>query len=206
MLESLTKHGADWNQERWREDWRHWAEHTSAYLDGATRQTLENLRKGDSTPSGSHDLAGASRMAPLFAVFSGDALIQAARNQTEVTHGSTQVLDAAEFFVRATEAVRGGSGFRDAFEAASGQVPVEHGEPALSCPVDGAFPQTLNLALQYETNPVAGLMGNAMLGGDSAARGMLLGLLLGARHGADVFPGDWLANLEARDRILSALS
>ena len=49
------------------------------------------------------------------------------------------------------------------------------------------------------------LSANAMLGGDSAARGLMLGLLMGARHGADAFSAGWTDQLKAIGTINHAL-
>jgi ADP-ribosylglycohydrolase len=46
---------------------------------------------------------------------------------------------------------------------------------------------------------------NVMAGGDSAARGMLAGMMLAAHGGMAAIPGAWLKGLTNRDRILAAL-
>jgi ADP-ribosylglycohydrolase len=225
LLESLA--GADGSLINWPTDWRRWAEHVrderTSYFDGATRGTLENLTAGVAEPSDSHDLGGAARIVPLLA-FTRDAgqLVQLARAQTALTHGDPQVIDAAEFFARATLSVVGGAGFEEAFDeaashpydalpaidwvtlgrdAAAGDLAAQAGDLGLGCGVDGAFPITLAVAFRHEADPVEALSANAMLGGDSAARGMLLGLLMGARHGEAAFPVKWRKELRALEKI-----
>jgi ADP-ribosylglycohydrolase len=229
LLESLA--GAGGSLINWPADWQRWAERVrenkSSYFDGATRGTLENLTAGDAEPSDSHDLGGAARIAPLLA-FTRDVgqLVLQARAQTALTHGDPQVIDAAEFFARAALSVAGGAGFEEAFDeaashpydalpaidwvtlgrdAAAGDLAAEAGELGLGCSIEGAFPITLAVAFRYEADPVAALSANAMLGGDSAARGMLLGLLMGARHGVAAFPAEWssgLRSIETIERLL----
>jgi ADP-ribosylglycohydrolase len=88
---------------------------------------------------------------------------------------------------------------------ASGDL-VEHATAlGLGCDIAGAFPITLALAICHEDDPLEALSANAMLGGDSAARGLLLGLLMGARHGADAFPAGWTDQLKAIGTINHAL-
>lgn len=228
LLESLADHGGLLSA--WPADWRGWAERIreekSSYFDGATRGTLENLAAGRKQPSDSSDLAGAARIAPLFAVHGDIApLVAAARAQTALTHGDPRVIDAAEFFARATFAVGEGAEFAEAFEEAaffpysalpasdwlmvarhaSGDLTEHAAALGLGCDIAGAFPITLALALCHEGDPVAALSANAMLGGDSAARGLLLGLLMGARHGADAFPASWTDRLKARETMGRAL-
>jgi ADP-ribosylglycohydrolase len=220
LLESLADHGGA--LAAWPADWHAWAERIredkSSYFDGATRGTLENLAAGRGQPSDSSDLAGAARLAPLFAV-QGDIvpLVAAARAQTALTHGDPRVIDAAEFFARAAFAVGEGAAFAEAFEEsaffpyaalpasdwlmvarhAAGDLAEHATALGLGCDIAGAFPITLALALCHEDDPVEALSANAMLGGDSAARGLLLGLLMGARHGVDAFPAGWTSHLKA---------
>lgn len=228
LLESLADHGGP--LAAWPADWRAWAERIrddkSSYFDGATRGTLESLAAGRKQPSDSSDLAGAARIAPLFAAH-GDIvpLVAAARAQTALTHGDARVIDAAEFFARATFAIGEGAEIAEAFEESAffpySALPAsdwlmaarhassdltEHATAlGLGCGIEGAFPITLALALCHEDDPVAALSANAMLGGDSAARGLLLGLLMGARHGVEAFPAGWTDRLKAGEAIHRAL-
>jgi ADP-ribosylglycohydrolase len=220
LLRSIAEHG--WSIDHWRHDWTRWAKTTTAYIDGASKRTLENLEAGLEQPSESGDLAGAARIAPLFAILDGDKLIQAARAQTALTHGDPQVIDAAEFFSRATLAIQGGASFDEAFDdaashpydslsaidsladsrkAAEGELSKEAPRIGLACNISQAFPLALAVAIKFENDPVAALSTNALLGGDSAARGMPLGLLLGAKHGLSAFPSAWLDELKAGEEV-----
>lgn len=228
LLESLASHGGA--LDAWPADWRAWAERIqddrSSYLDGATRGTLENLAAGRKQPSDSSDLAGAARIAPLFAVHGDIApLVAAARTQTALTHGDPRVIDAAEFFARAAFAIGEGAELAEAFEEsaffpysalpasdwlmvarhAAGDLTEHSTALGLGCDIAGAFPITLALALCHQDDPVEALSANAMLGGDSAARGLLLGLLLGARHGVDAFPAAWANDMKEIGTIDRAL-
>ena len=226
LLRSLALHGDAWSVEVWRNDWLAWARTTKAYRDGATKETQGNLEGGVEEPSGSNDLAGASRMAPLLAGLRGEELVAAARAQTVLTHGDPQVVDAAEFFMRAVMAVGEGADFSEAFDRAAaapyealpavdwlaagraavdGDLNEKAGELGLTCHVPDAFPLTIALALRFEDSPTGGLGWNAMVGGDSAARGMVLGMLFGARHGLRAFPAAWLDGLKARREIAALL-
>jgi ADP-ribosylglycohydrolase len=46
---------------------------------------------------------------------------------------------------------------------------------------------------------------NAMAGGDSAGRGLIVGAVLGAYPGAGAVPDRWLFELKAYDRIVDLL-
>jgi len=233
LLHSLALHTSlgGWTVENWRADWqRFWQGDPNSYRDGATTRTLENLNAGLDTPSDSNDLAGASRIAPVVAAGLGGPLgwqVTRARAQTGLTHGDGAVVDSAEFFTRATVAVTEGASFDEAFEkaaaadyqslpatewlaqgraAVTGDLQENANALGLTCHVPEAFPLTLAIALRFEDDPLEALSANALAGGDSSARGMLLGMLLGAKHGLAGFPADLVENLRAGCRIESLLN
>jgi ADP-ribosylglycohydrolase len=63
------------------------------------------------------------------------------------------------------------------------------------CYVEDSVPAVLYLALKYHDDPETALNVNTNLGGDNAARGAVLGALLGASHGIEKFPDRWVRGL-----------
>lgn len=206
---------------------------TISYRDGATRETLANLGAGKAAGqagSASHDLAGASRIAPLFLLRGPDdeSLIESCRNLVAFTHRAPEVVDAAGFFAKLALAVNDGETIDDALKrlgpflenkrlaawfaagkesAASakpdGEVLDEHG---LSCDIDGGFAGVIHLLTRYPEDPFTAVVENAKAGGDSAARGMLLGLTYGAADLLDRLPRPWFDELSAAAEIRSAVA
>jgi len=230
LLRSVVSRGG-FQVEGWREDWaRFWSGNIHTYRDGATRQTLENWVQGLNAPSDSSDLAGASRLAPVLVLPTGqriEAAVEAARNQTALTHGNDSVQDVAEFVTRTVLALREGVGMlaaleiaaqadyrdldaKDAMRRARQQMdrdPLSAGQAlGLACDVRQALPLTLCLALKFADAPREALIQNAMAGGDSAARGLLLGLLMGAAHGRAWLPQEWIEGLNAAEEIRAWLA
>lgn len=66
-----------------------------------------------------------------------------------------------------------------------------------ACYVEDSIPAVIYLALKYHTDPERALIVNTNLGGDNAARGAVLGALLGAAHGMEGFPLRWTTGLLA---------
>lgn len=64
-----------------------------------------------------------------------------------------------------------------------------------ACYVEDSVPAVIYLALKYHHDPETALIVNTNLGGDNAARGSVLGALLGAEHGIDKFPARWIKGL-----------
>ena len=202
---------------------------TQSYRDGATKATLANLRNGLSpsqAASPSNDIAGAARIAPLFLLKwkSDDDLIAAARAQTSFTHGDPAVVEAAEFFARVTLAVQQGIAIPDALRAvvphtAWNAIPGHWFEAALAssasaatdssatkahgltCHVPDAFPAICHLLMRHPNDGVAALTANVAAGGDSAARGMIMGMIHGAKPDAAPLPEHWLTDLRGYSEI-----
>lgn len=206
----------------------------AGYVDRASKNTLGQLAAGwdwRDAGSGSDDLAGASRIAPLAYLLRGDveAMAAACRLQTSLTHNNAKVIDAAEFFARTAHAVLGGEEPLAAMEMAlAGRFPGSPlhgwfkqgadaaGEDSLtaiarfgqSCHMDGAFQSTVQLIARNPDDPAAALIDSVMAGGDSAARNMLVGMALCARAGVEALPSSWLPGLACRlevEDLLAAL-
>ena len=64
-----------------------------------------------------------------------------------------------------------------------------------ACYVQESLPLTLYLAWKYQDDPEQALVVNTNLGGDNCHRGVVLGALLGAMHGEQVWPRRWLDGL-----------
>ena len=69
--------------------------------------------------------------------------------------------------------------------------------PRLStaCYVEDSVPAVIYLALKYHDDPESALIANTNLGGDNVGRGSVLGALLGASHGVEGFPRNWIEGL-----------
>ena len=211
--------------------WRKLFSAYSGYYDKATKDTLLNFAAGrgpEASASPSNELAGATRIAPLAYLLRDDpeALAAAARVQAAMTHGDPLTIDSAEFFARAACRILGGDAPAMALTAVAGErfagTPLagwvkegiarkdEESVAALgrfgrNCSAPAAFPGVIQICARYEIDMKEALIQNVMAGGDSAARGMAIGMLLGAHRGEDAIPAPWLAELERRDEIIALL-
>lgn len=233
LLRSLARVGR-FEVEAFAADWRAFWEDpaTASYRDGATRATLENLRRG-ATPaaSPSRDIAGAARLAPLFLLTwdHPEALAAAARAQAALTHGDPAVGEVAAYLAHVAWAVGGGAPIPEALRATAAQAGwssqlqgglaaarassaaalsdaaalTEHG---LACGVGEAFPALCHLLLRHPEGAAEALIANAAAGGDSAARGLLLGLVYGARPTAPALPESWTRGLRAGPEVADGIA
>jgi len=199
LRDSLEARGG-FDAEGWREDWLAGMEDFGGYVDGASKETRKSEGK---VPSSSSDLGGAARIAPILDLgLELEEAVAAVRAQTALTHGDARVADAAEFFTRAAYAVDAGEIFEDALDRAAGEgrykkldveehierarelrdesFPTVAEELGQACGVGQAFPLALYFLLRPETDFEKTISDNAMAGGDSSARAMLIALLFAA--------------------------
>ena len=207
--------------------WRALFEDYNGYVDRATTDTLSKYASGGSYEdpgSPSDDLAGAARIAPLvyFYRHDPDKLVQSAKSQTRMTHNSALTIDSAAFFATVAWRVLHGSRPVEAMKNVSqeqfGGSPVSRWVEAglaskdkdsistisrfgQSCHTEEAFPGVVLIIARYHNDLKEALIQSVMAGGDSAARGMIVGMVLGAHLGSADLPQQWLLELKKRDRI-----
>lgn len=194
----------------------------SGYLDHASEETLLNLKKGaDWTSCGSKstDFGAVGRMAPLLLILGDNpkALKEAVKAQTALTHNSELVVEAAGFFADFTADLLDGKELLASLRSiATGysktiQDWVEKGinssekkKTSLviktfgqACVIDHVFPGIIHLITKYADNYRQAMEENAKSGGDSAARGLLAGMILGIINGEKAVPDEWKRNLTA---------
>ena len=230
LLETLYKEKR-FEDLRFAQSWQNFLSDYTGYFDKATKATLEKMNSGGEltqSASTSDDLAGASRMAPLVAVYGDDLdrLVQTARSQTAITHGDDRVIASADFFARTVFAVLNGKEPVPAMEAALNEqstgseiAPLVRmglqskdrdtretiAEFGQMCSVEVGLPGAVHLVARHGDDFKTAMVENVMAGGDSSARGMLAGMVLAATHGMTAIPDEWISGLNAGERIRSLL-
>lgn len=231
LLESVSS-GGGFDATRFAEDWRSFFASYGGYVDKATKATLENMDAGQGlTESGSDsdDLAGASRLAALVPTYHDDLeqLVYSARRQTAITHNDERVISSADFFARSVFAVLRGQSPTTAMEATlkahfsdspiaalvsmglesrdrdTRETIAEFGQ---MCSVEAGLPGAVHLIARYADDFKAAMVENVMAGGDSSARGMLAGMVLGAAHGMAAIPERWKSEMAAGRQISMLLN
>ena len=230
LLESVAERG-DFHIEDFSMRWKALFLDYRGYVDKATKATLENLDMGKKpleAGSSSLDLAGASRIAPLVSLYAEDLdmLVRTARDQTAMTHNHPLVVDGAEFFARVCWKVLGGETPVSAIQTLTAEkyptspiaALVEKGldsrnEESVaaigrfgqSCHADEAFSGVVHLIARYENDLREALIQSVMAGGDSAGRGMMVGMVLGAHLGFRSLPAEWVSGLKRANELRSLI-
>ncbi|QTA81590.1 ADP-ribosylglycohydrolase family protein [Desulfonema limicola] len=211
--------------------WQKMFENYNGYIDGATSKTLAYYAKGRSPEkAGSHtgDFGGPARIAPLVYLYSDDieTLVESVRTQTAMTHNDPNTLDTAEFFARAVVLVLNGSSPVEAlkqtaashFDMSPISMWVSDGikskdQDTISvisgfgqaCSTSLVFPGVIHLIARYENDLKEALIQSIMAGGESAARGAVTGMILGAYLGIEQLPQEWTAGMKKISEIKKLL-
>ena len=230
LLKSIAENQG-YSRQHFAQSWRDFFNSYDGYFDGATKETLDNFAAAKDIArvgSGSNDLAGAARIAPLAYCYhhDKDKLIESVRSQTALTHNHQEVIDSAEYFARTIWTIMQGetpvAALKQVLDDRFGSEPytkwVDDGlksagedtrqamlEFGQMCEIEAAFPCVIHLIAKYEGNLSQALIENAMAGGDSAARGLIAGMLLGAHQGTEAIPPRWLTELKAYARIVESM-
>ena len=206
--------------------WKAYMQDYEGYIDGASKTTLENLNSGKSAleaGSTSQDLSVVGRIPPLALIYCDQQkdFEDASVLQSRMTHNSQAVIETTRFFSQLLYLVLQGYTPKNSIlailEESDNEVLVKWIKTALasvehdtieavkscgqSCNVNGACPSALHLILKYENNYAEAMRQNVYAGGDSAARGMVTGMILGAYNGLSSIPQDWINALSSQNRI-----
>jgi len=220
LLEFLAEKGS-FNKGDFQNFWAERMVHYDGYIDQATKDSLSAIKEGKAWGSTSSDLSGASRIAPIiYCTPDRENGVKDCISQTRVTHDNEKVVAAAEFFARTAYAVLDGKTPDKAMEVAAKEMensyvtrkleaaqkhldlPSEEviNKMGQTCTVGGAFPATIYIILKYQEDYRKAMIANVMAGGDSAARGLLVGMILGA-YREDTIPKEWMDEMCSLERV-----
>lgn len=228
LLESIALEN-QFNLSSFSKRWKEYMIQYSGYVDGASSATLLGLRDGKGVlacGSNSKDLSVVGRMAPLIYTYSDsmEKLIENVKLHTVFTHMTKELVESAGFFTEIVIAMLLGVDLERSLEASVkgyseeiqkwvklGMVSREYDtndaikDFGQSCSVNHGFPGVIHLILKYKDDFTAAMIANVKAGGDSAARGMIVGMILGARNGLDNIPQAWRDTLIHKDDINNLL-
>lgn len=183
------------------------------YIDGATRNTLQNIKDGVS-PSGSQstDLSVVGRITPLLKVSkTKEEFLENVEKFTKLTHNSSKAISASKFFAKVLWEALNGKNVQDVILNLKDEFDVmiqEHITSGIAskdkdtfdtirtfgpaCDVDEGFAGIIHLLSKYD-NLKDMLICNAKAGGDSSARAMIASVILMANKPMSQVPQNWLS-------------
>jgi len=200
----------------------------NGYKDSASNDSLLNIKSGRSflaAGSGSHDLSVVGRHAPILFTLKGmDEMLESVKFHNCLTHMSKETLDASKYIAEVTLAmiynldVESTLQERAKFYGEAVEAEVEKAfklkekesnkaikELGASCNVIGGLAATIYLLINHHDDFDALMRANVLAGGDSAARGIVAGMIVGARYGFEAIKPSWIEELneyEALNRLI----
>jgi ADP-ribosylglycohydrolase len=200
--------------------WLTFASKYEGYMDHASKESLQLLDPLNNLGSSSDELGGISRMAPLLFYHLDDSNLEAmVKSQTQLTHNNHHLIEIG-YFVKdlilnliigkpLIESIENGLGqhtslsnywslIKDRIDEDTGEVIKDIGQ---SCSCQFAFPSALYLIVKYKEDFLKAMQENILAGGDSAGRGMLIGMVLGASLGIKKIPNTLVNSLNERECI-----
>lgn len=219
LLDALA-HDDAFTVESFSKSWEQKMRAYEGYVDGASKETLTALADGKSSlgcGSGSRDLSVVGRMVPLIYAYHNDMdkMMEFVKLHTVFTHMNRELVESAAYFNELILAVSMGAEIGRAVEeialaySETVQKWVKEGvskaekesieaikELGQSCSVEGGFAAVIYLLVRFSDFQEA-MEANVLVGGDSAARGILVGAVLGAHGGMEVIPFNYNAMNEA---------
>lgn len=191
------------------------------YMDHATKETVANLDKELLNGSESSELGGITKIISVcFLNKEAKKGLYEALEIIQTTHNNPVLYDRSEFLIKLIYRVLKGERPSDGIQNLRKETTktifedIEYAKRLLetptslalkqigqSCDSDYAFPAVIYLLLKYEDNFETALIENVYAGGDSAARGMIVGAILGAYHGEKKLPINWLAGMNKLQEI-----
>ncbi|HSN65602.1 MAG TPA: ADP-ribosylglycohydrolase family protein [Fusibacter sp.] len=201
----------------------HWLTYMNkyeGYMDRASKESLQLLDSMSNQGSSSDELGGLVRIAPLvFYHFDDPALVKYIEKQTMLTHNNDALITYGRFIADLLLELIIGKPLLESIHSVSQNYPaiqstIQKLEARLeddttevikdigqSCSSQFAFPASMYLIIKYATRFDVAMKQNVLGGGDSAGRGMLIGMILGATLGYSNIPPSWIKSLNAYNLI-----
>lgn len=178
-----------------------WMNEYKGYKDHATKMVIENFNDGNYKGSDSSELGGLVKISPILLKYADQPELAKlyAIAFTKATHDHPIPVTLATFFTDLVYNLQNEMILTQAIDEALKSMPmmivdlykkatkVLELEPVeaikelgQACPSEMAFPSVLYLLLKYQSDADSLFKANVLAGGDSAARGMMLGMVMGA--------------------------
>ncbi len=212
LLRYLEKNSDSYDLEKYMSYWKDQMSSINTYMDGATKETIENLENKKPFPCGSnaHDMAAVGRSVALLKVSkTADEFLDNAVAFVKATHDHAEVLEATHFFSSLLLATLEGKDIVESIEllknnySTNVQTYIQSGldskdadtQDALHgfgthCGVEVGMSGVVHVLSKYDNYEEA-LIVNAKCGGDSSSRAMIIGAILIAQSDKTQIPQRW---------------
>ncbi len=208
----LAANQVSYDPAQYRQEWLEFMSSYKGYMDRASKDSLSALKAGHQYGSASNELGGTARLAAIYYWLEDPhKALAAAEDQSRMTHDSPEARAITRLVAKALQLVldQGLSAFAaldqardqteiklvgDSFNAVKELTDFSADSIAKNlgqtCHAKHALPATLAVLKTCKDYRQA-MQLNVMIGGDSAARALIIGAFLGAAEGTKAIPPDW---------------
>lgn len=210
-LSNFVEDREDFDESLYLKFWQNQMDTYSGYIDGATRNTLENIQQGKFIGSDSDDFSVIGRIAPLLKVSKNeDDFVQNVEKFVKLSHNSENVIESAIFFARLLFRVGDGKNIEQEIlylKNAFNSFIIENVEKGLksknehtfetirtfgpACGIDEGFAGIIHLLVKYQNDLKELLIQNAKAGGDTSSRAMIATMIFVADSNSKQLPQEW---------------
>lgn len=191
--------------------WQNKMSSYEGYVDGASRETLENIKAGKMSGSNSHDFSVIGRIPSLLLVSNNeDDFMQNVEAFVKLSHDNENVIEVAKFFAKTLLHVKNSSdiqalllelsqefseyvktGLKDGIDSKDKDTFQTIRDFGPACDIDEGFRGIIHLLVTYHDDLKELLIQNAKAGGDSSSRSMITASIIAASREVDELPKSW---------------
>lgn len=219
MLSYINRHDS-FDRRHFLERFRDYMKDYQGYKDHAMKDTLKNIKENHWIGSDSQELGGLSTLSVFYYYF--DKPKEIFKERIKATHNNPLVLEISDFIFSVLDEIESGRSIKEAILKLKSrgsktlESMIERVFKALNeeestvdtiksfgqmCDAKNAFPSMLYIVLKYQDSYEKAVIENIKAGGDSAARGILIGTLIGAYLGEEGIPKAWTDQLNRLKEI-----
>jgi len=204
--------------------WKKRMSQEHGHVDKASSKTLINLKSGRTylgAGSNFDDLSVVGRHAPIIFSLEGmDEMLESIKFHTCLTHMNKEAIDASKYIAEVTLAMiynldipntlqerakfygkEVEKEVKKAFELKDKPKKLVLRELGTGSSIKGALALTIYLLLNYHEDFATLMQENLKLGGDAPARGMVAGMIVGARYGFEKIKPKWIEDISEYNEL-----
>ncbi|MGM0379846.1 MAG: ADP-ribosylglycohydrolase family protein [Bacillota bacterium] len=208
-------------------EFRKWYKDYSGYKDKSMKKTIKNIDDEKFVGSNSDEFSGI-KIIPILYYYYGqnfDELKLKSKEVIKATHNNPFVIEIGNFFIKLLKEVEKGvspsqgvENIKDKFSNKINKYIMKAKKNlekdtnksinrlGQMCSSEASLPSTLYLLFKYENSFEKAILKNILAGGDSAARGIIIGSILAQYHGIEKIPDNWINDINQIDYIKKILS
>ena len=227
LLVDFLEKNKEFNKKEFLNEFEKWYKEYSGYKDKAMKKTIENIEKEEFIGSKSDEFSGIKVLPVLYYYYGHDLdnLNMVSKRIIKSTHDNEFVIELGQFFIKLMKEVEKGilpsQGIENIKDKFSNKINkyIMKAKSNLEkdtiksinllgqmCSSEASFPSTIYLLLKYENSFEKAILKNVLAGGDSAARGIIIGSILAQYHGIEEIPKEWISNIKKIDYIKKTLN